>query len=90
VDVLFASVARHAGHNAIGAIFTGMGADGARGLLQMRNAGAHTIAQDEASCVVFGMPREAIKLGAAVEVLPLTEIAGALQHAVLLERRAVA
>lgn len=81
VDVLFASVAKHAGRNAIGAIFTGMGADGARGLLAMREAGAHTIAQDEASCVVFGMPKEAIKLGAAVDVLPLNEIAEALQHA---------
>ncbi len=82
VDILFSSVARHAGRNAIGAIFTGMGADGARGLLQMREAGAHTIAQDEASCVVFGMPREAIKAGAAVEVLPLHDIADALQNAV--------
>jgi two-component system, chemotaxis family, protein-glutamate methylesterase/glutaminase len=82
VDVLFASVAKHVGHNAVGAIFTGMGADGAKGLLQMREAGAHTIAQDEASCVVFGMPREAIKLNAAAEILPLDEIAGALQRAV--------
>ena len=90
VDVLFASVAKHAGRNAIGAIFTGMGADGAKGLLQMREAGAHTIAQDEASCVVFGMPREAIKLGAAVDILPLDEIAHALQAAVTRERMAVA
>jgi len=90
VDVLFASVAKHAGRNAIGAIFTGMGADGAKGLLQMRDAGAHTIAQDEASCVVFGMPREAIKLGAAVDILPLGEIAHALQTAVTRERLAVA
>ena len=88
VDVLFASVAKYAGRNAIGAIFTGMGADGAKGLLQMRDAGAHTIAQDEASCVVFGMPREAIKLGAASEVLPLDDIAGALQNAVTHERLA--
>jgi len=88
VDVLFASVAKHAGRNAIGAIFTGMGADGAKGLLQMREAGAHTIAQDEASCVVFGMPKEAIKLGAAVEILPLSQIAGALQSAVTHERLA--
>jgi two-component system chemotaxis response regulator CheB len=86
VDVLFASVAKYAGRNAVGAIFTGMGADGAKGLLQMREAGAHTIAQDEASCVVFGMPREAIKLGAAVDVLPLDQIADALQSAVSHER----
>ncbi|KAF1072987.1 MAG: Chemotaxis response regulator protein-glutamate methylesterase [Pseudomonas citronellolis] len=65
VDVLFRSVARHAGHNALGVIMTGMGDDGARGLLSMREAGARTLAQDEASCVVFGMPREALKLGAA-------------------------
>ncbi len=88
VDILFSSVAKHAGRNAIGAIFTGMGADGAKGLLLMREAGAHTIAQDEASCVVFGMPREAIKVGAAVEVLPLHEIADALQHAVTQHRMA--
>ncbi|MDZ7630652.1 MAG: chemotaxis response regulator protein-glutamate methylesterase [Gemmatimonadaceae bacterium] len=88
VDVLFASVARYAGRNAIGAIFTGMGADGAKGLLQMREAGAHTIAQDEASCVVFGMPKEAIKLDAAMEVLPLHEIADALQGAVASHRMA--
>jgi two-component system, chemotaxis family, protein-glutamate methylesterase/glutaminase len=90
VDVLFASVAKHAGRNAVGAIFTGMGADGAKGLLAMREAGAHTIAQDEASCVVFGMPKEAIKLGAAAEVLPLGEIADALQHAVAGSRTAAA
>lgn len=74
VDVLFRSVARAAGHNAIGVLLTGMGADGAQGLLEMRNTGAGTIAQDEASCVVFGMPREAIALGAAGSVLPLHEI----------------
>ena len=90
VDVLFASVAKHAGKNAVGAIFTGMGADGAKGLLQMREAGAYTIAQDEASCVVFGMPKEAIKLGAAVDILPLDQIADALQSAVARERLAVA
>jgi two-component system chemotaxis response regulator CheB len=65
VDVLFRSVARHAGPNALGVIMTGMGDDGARGLLAMREAGARTVAQDEASCVVFGMPREALRLGAA-------------------------
>ncbi len=78
VDILFQSVAKHAGRNAVGAILTGMGADGAKGLLAMREAGAHTIAQDEASCVVFGMPKEAIALGGAVEVLPLPQIAPAL------------
>lgn len=71
VDVLFHSVAQAAGRNAVGAILTGMGADGARGLLAMRDSGAHTLAQDEASCVVFGMPKEAIKLGAADEVVAL-------------------
>lgn len=75
VDVLFESVALHAGKNAVGVILTGMGADGAKGLLEMRKAGAHTIAQDEASCVVFGMPKEAIDLGAAEVVLPLGQIA---------------
>ena len=76
VDVLFHSCARYLGANAVGVILTGMGADGARGLLEMRQAGARTIAQDEASCVVFGMPKEAIALGAAQEVLPLSQIPG--------------
>jgi two-component system, chemotaxis family, protein-glutamate methylesterase/glutaminase len=71
VDVLFNSVARYAGSNAVGALLTGMGADGARGLLQMKEAGAKTIAQNEESCVVFGMPKEAIKLGAVDKVVPL-------------------
>lgn len=75
VDVLFSSVAEAAGADAVGALLTGMGSDGANGLLRMRQAGAHTLAQDEASCVVFGMPREAILRGAAVQVLPLTQIA---------------
>jgi two-component system chemotaxis response regulator CheB len=75
VDVLFRSVATAAGANAIGLIMTGMGDDGARGLREMRNAGAWTLAQDEASCVVFGMPKEAIKLGAVDEVVPLGHIA---------------
>lgn len=75
VDVLFRSVARAAGKNAIGLILTGMGADGARGLLEMKQAGARTYAQDEASCVVFGMPREAIALGAADQVVPLDAVA---------------
>jgi two-component system, chemotaxis family, protein-glutamate methylesterase/glutaminase len=74
VDVLFRSVARFAGRNALGIIMTGMGDDGARGLKEMRDAGAATIAQDEASCVVFGMPREAIKLGAADRIVPLDAI----------------
>lgn len=75
VDVLFRSTAVYAGSNAIGVIMTGMGDDGAKGLLEMREAGAHTVAQDETSCVVFGMPKEAIKLGAAQYVLPLDKIA---------------
>jgi two-component system, chemotaxis family, protein-glutamate methylesterase/glutaminase len=78
VDVMFASVAQHAGGNAVGVILTGMGGDGAKGLLAMKQAGAFTIAQDEASCVVFGMPKEAIKLGGAERVLPLTDIASAI------------
>ncbi len=77
VDVLFDSVAEWAGRNAVGVIMTGMGADGARGLLAMRQAGARTIAQDETTCVVFGMPKEAIELGAAEAVLPLPRIAPA-------------
>jgi two-component system chemotaxis response regulator CheB len=74
IDVLFDSAAKHAGKNAIGVILTGMGRDGADGLLRMRQAGAHTLAQDEASCVVFGMPREAIENGAAVEVASIHEM----------------
>jgi two-component system chemotaxis response regulator CheB len=74
VDILFKSAAKTAGSNAIGVIMTGMGADGAEGLLEMKTAGADTIAQDESSCVVFGMPKEAIKLGAADKVLPLDRI----------------
>jgi len=79
VDVMFESVVRHAGANAIGVVLTGMGADGGAGLLQMREAGAHTIAQDEASSVVWGMPGTAVRLGAAVEVLPLGQIAQRLR-----------
>lgn len=78
VDVLFRSFARYAGKNAIGIIMTGMGDDGARGLLEMRMAGAQTIAQDEKSCVVFGMPKEAIRHGAAEKVLPLDLIASTM------------
>ena len=73
-DVLFNSVSKYAGSNAVGVILTGMGADGAAGLLKMKEAGAHTVAQDEKSCVVFGMPKEAIKLGAAEKVVPLKNI----------------
>jgi two-component system, chemotaxis family, protein-glutamate methylesterase/glutaminase len=78
VDVMFASVARHAGANAVGVILTGMGGDGAKEMLAMKQAGAFTIAQDEASCVVFGMPKEAIKIGAVDKILPLDDIAGAI------------
>jgi len=78
VDVLFRSAARYAGQNAVGVIMTGMGDDGANGLREMKEAGAVTIAQDEASCVVFGMPSEAIKRNAVDRVLPLTSIAGTL------------
>ncbi|MGD0487203.1 MAG: chemotaxis response regulator protein-glutamate methylesterase [Syntrophorhabdales bacterium] len=74
VDVLFRSASRYAGKNAIGVIMTGMGDDGAKGMLEMKEAGAYTIAQDEESCVVFGMPKEAIKLGAVDKVLPLPTI----------------
>ncbi len=75
VDVLFRSAANVAGANALGIILTGMGKDGAQGMLEMRQAGSYTIAQDEASCVVFGMPREAIAVGGACEVIPLQGIA---------------
>ncbi|MCD4833625.1 MAG: chemotaxis response regulator protein-glutamate methylesterase [Bacteroidales bacterium] len=74
VDVLFRSTAKYAGANAIGIIMTGMGDDGARGLLEMKEAGAKTIAQDEKSCVVFGMPKEAIKINAVDKILPLEKI----------------
>lgn len=78
VDVLFLSVAEAAGREAVGVLLTGMGADGSQGLLTMCRAGARTIAQDEATCVVFGMPREAIALGAAEQVLPLATIPDAI------------
>nr|WP_207123945.1 chemotaxis response regulator protein-glutamate methylesterase [Halorhodospira abdelmalekii] len=80
VDVLFRSVAKVAGRNAVGVLMTGMGDDGANGLLLMRQAGARTIAQDQQSSVVFGMPQEAIKRGAAERVLSLREIAAGLPH----------
>jgi two-component system chemotaxis response regulator CheB len=76
--VLFRSAARYAGKNAVGVILTGMGDDGARGMLEMKQAGAATIAQNEETSVVFGMPKEAIKLGAVDKVLPLEAIAGAI------------
>jgi two-component system chemotaxis response regulator CheB len=78
VDVLFESAARHAGRNAIGLMFTGMGKDGAAGMLKMREAGAYNFAQDEASCVVFGMPKAAIDLKAVHAVLPLDKMAAGL------------
>ena len=84
VDVLFSSVAEAAGNRAIGVLLTGMGADGSQGLLKMRQAGARTIAQDEATCVVFGMPREAILLGAAEQTLSLSSI----PNGILTARRA--
>lgn len=89
VDVLFNSAAEMAGKNAVGVLLTGMGKDGAQGMLAMKKAGAVTFAQDEASCVVFGMPREALMIGAADEAVPLSEIserilasAGAYGHRV--------
>jgi two-component system chemotaxis response regulator CheB len=80
VDVLFHSAAAAAGKNAVGVILTGMGKDGAHGMLEMKNAGAYNFAQDEASCVVFGMPREAIAVGAAHEVGPLNALPGMVLH----------
>lgn len=80
VDVLFRSAAKCAGRNAVGIIMTGMGDDGANGLLEMRKAGAHTIAQDEASCLVYGMPKEAVARGAAVESIALEAIPAAIQR----------
>lgn len=81
VDVLFQSVARHVGRNAVGVILTGMGADGAKGLLDMKENGAFTLAQDEKSCVVFGMPKEAIKMGAVDRIASLTDMADAILEA---------
>jgi two-component system chemotaxis response regulator CheB len=78
VDVLFRSAARYAGQNAIGVIMTGMGDDGAKGMLEMKETGAYNIAQDENSCIVFGMPHEAIKLGGVDKILPLTSISPAI------------
>ncbi len=88
VDILFRSVAQAAGQDSVGVILTGMGADGAAGMLEMHRAGAYTIAQDEASCVVYGMPREATRAGGVDSVLPLTRIAGGIANAVQ-QRRAI-
>lgn len=82
VDVLFRSAARYVGNNAIGVILTGMGNDGSKGMLELHEAGAHTIAQDEASCVVFGMPKEAINAGAVDDVVPLDGITARLEKLV--------
>jgi len=82
VDVLFRSVAQQVGPNAVGVILTGMGDDGARGLKEMRNAGAPTVVQDEHTSVVWGMPGAAVKLGAADEVVPLMDVAGAIMRLV--------
>lgn len=78
VDVLFHSVARNVGRNAVGVILTGMGADGAKGLLAMRESGAYTLAEHEQSCIVYGMPREAIKLGGVDDIVPLPHMAAAI------------
>ena len=75
---MFNSVAKYAGANAIGAMLTGMGDDGAKGLLNMRQHGAHTVVQNEETCVVFGMPKEAIDVGAAEKIVPLKEVASAM------------
>lgn len=85
VDVLFRSVARFAGRNAVGAILTGMGDDGAKGMREMKQAGAITIAQDESSCVVFGMPKEAIALGCVDHVVPLDRVAERIVRAAEVE-----
>jgi len=82
VDVMFQSVAEAAGGKAVGVLLTGMGSDGAAGMLQLKRAGATTIAQDEATCVVFGMPREAIRLGAVDHIQPLPTIAGSILSAI--------
>jgi two-component system chemotaxis response regulator CheB len=78
VDVLFSSVAEQAGANSMGVLLTGMGSDGASGMVQISRVGGSTIAQDEETCVVFGMPREAIRLGGAGQVLPLDKISSAI------------
>jgi len=87
VDVLFTSVARHVGESAVGVVLTGMGADGASGLLEMRDAGARTFAQDEESSVVYGMPKEALKNGGAEEVVSLHDMGPSLLRALSTNRR---
>ncbi len=87
VDVLFHSVAKSAGSNAIGVLLTGMGADGATGLLKMKQNGSFTMAQDEKTCVVFGMPKEAIKLGAAAKVVPLQDVSRTIINALQKKER---
>jgi two-component system chemotaxis response regulator CheB len=86
VEVLFLAAARHVGRDAIGVMLTGMGKDGATAMLQMKKAGAYNLAQDEASCVVFGMPREAIAVGAVDEVVPLEKMAERVQARLALGR----
>ena len=83
MDVLFNSVAKAAGKNAVGALLTGMGADGAKGLLAMREAGARTLAQDEKTCIVYGMPKEAVDMQAVDRSVSLPEMADAILLAVL-------
>ncbi len=82
VDVMFSSVASTAGDRAVGVLLTGMGSDGAQGMVKMKEAGARTLAQDEASCIVFGMPREAIRLGAAGRVVSLSRMSTAILYEV--------
>jgi two-component system chemotaxis response regulator CheB len=82
IDVLFRSGAKHFGKHAVGVLLTGMGTDGARGMLDIRKAGGATIAQNEETCVIYGMPAEAVRLGAAEAVLPLREIAGGIVGAI--------
>lgn len=90
VDVLFDSVAEHAGKRAVAALLTGMGKDGAKGMLSLFQAGCHTVAQDEATCVVYGMPREAVALGGVVESAPLGEVAARLIAALSRRERSTA
>jgi two-component system chemotaxis response regulator CheB len=88
VDVLFESAARSCARHAVGVILTGMGEDGARGLLALRDAGGDTYAQEESSCVVYGMPRAAIRMGAAVHILPLRSLCSAAIAAAAARSRA--
>ena len=83
VDVLFTSASQSLGANGIGVMLTGMGADGAKGMLKLRQAGGHNIAQDESTCVVYGMPRAAMELGACQEQLPLSDIANRIMQLVV-------